>query len=135
MAIKFDEIEQWKRLNVGASEEALHAASRSLARPLPADYEQFLRRFNGGEGFIKDSYLILWKAEELGPFNIDYEVDKYAPGLFLFASDGGGGGYAFDRRSSLLPIVSVSFIGMSLAEARPVADTFASFLSILEEQT
>jgi hypothetical protein len=95
--------------------------SASLGVALPSDYLSFLRQHNGGEGFIGDNYIIFWKAEELADFNREYEVEKYAPGILLFGSDGGGEGYGFDTQSAAMPIVRVPFIGMERRYATPVA--------------
>ncbi|WP_258602373.1 SMI1/KNR4 family protein [Mesorhizobium sp. AR10] len=67
--------------------------SANLGVTLPKDYTNFLKEHDGGEGFIGDSYIVLFKAEELADFNREYEVEKYAPGILLFASNGGGEGY------------------------------------------
>lgn len=98
---------------------------------LPLEYEQFLRKHNGGEGFVGDNYLVLWRAEELSTFNREYEVDRNAPGLLLFGSNGGGEGYGFDARVAGPPIVRVSFIGMDLRYATPVATDFDELLVLL----
>lgn len=118
------EMEDWQ-LNAGATEEALRDAVASLAHSLPLDYMQFLREYNGGEGYVGDNYLILWRVEELSIFNREYEVDQYAPGLLLFGSNGGGEGYGFDTRSADMPVVRVPFIGMDLQYATPTADSFS----------
>ena len=123
-------LKDWQ-LNAGASEDAIRDAVSSLGCSLPHDYVQFLRDHDGGEGFIGHNYLIVWKAEELNTFNREYEVTKYAPGLLLFASDGGGEGYGFDTRNTAMPVVSVSFIGMDLNEAQRVASSFTDFLNLL----
>lgn len=96
---------------------------------LPDDYCSFLEEANGGEGFIGVEYLILWKAEELERFNEEYEVATYAPGLFLFGSNGGGEGFGFDTRSVPYKIVQVPFIGMNLQYATHVADSFPDLLA------
>ncbi len=98
---------------------------------LPDDYESFLRQTNGGQGFVGNAYLILWRMEELLEMNKAYQVADYAPGLFLFGSDGGGEAFAFDTRSDTKPIVSVPFVGMELKLARPVAPDFKMFLEEL----
>ena len=98
---------------------------------LPGEYKEFLRRQNGGEGFVGNAYAILWRAEELLEMNKSYQVHEYAPGLFLFGSDGGGEAFAFDVRTAAKPIVSVPFVGMELKEARPVASNFNEFLQAL----
>jgi hypothetical protein len=98
---------------------------------LPDDYAQFLQQTNGGEGFVGNAYVILWRAEELLEMNKAYQVTEYAPGLFLFGSDGGGEAFAFDTRSDANPIVTVPFVGMELKLARSVAHSFEAFLEEL----
>src|ERR1700761_8290476 len=80
-------------LNPSASETILEAAIRSLGVDLPLDYKDFLRASNGGAGFVGDTYLHLWKAEELKPLNDGYQVARFAPALLLIGSDGGGEAY------------------------------------------
>lgn len=55
----------------------------------------------------------------------------YAPGLFLFGSDGGGEAFAFDLRSNPPPVVSVPFVGMDLSLVEFVAVDFGAFLEVL----
>jgi len=98
---------------------------------LPDGYAEFLQQTNGGEGFVGNAYLILWRVEELLEMNKAYQVAEYAPGLFLFGSDGGGEAFAFDTRSDAKPIVTVPFVGMELKLARPVASDFQAFLEEL----
>ena len=102
---------------------------------LPSQYRLFMSDRDGGEGFVGGQYLILWRASELLEFNREYEVEKYAPGLLLFGSNGGGEAFAFDTREVSVRIVMVPFIGMSLKDAAPVADSFENFLSSLADGT
>lgn len=111
------------------SSDVLSDVEESCGISFPEDYRSFFLKMNGGEGFIGEEYLILWKVDELEQFNKEYEVEKYAPGLFLFASNGGGEGFAFDTRSLPFKVVQVPFIGMDLQHATPVAD---SFLNLFE---
>lgn len=124
-------LKDW-HLNAGASEETLRDVVQSLGHSLPPDYLQFLRRHDGGEGFIGNNYLILWRSEELSSFNREYEVNQYAPGLLLFGSNGGGEGYGFDMRETDMPIVRVPFIGMDLQYATSVARSFDDLFVQLE---
>jgi hypothetical protein len=104
-------------------------AEQALDRPLPSDYRQFLlQETNGGEGFIGQNYVVLWKAEELSHYNHDYESHKYAPELILFGSNGAGEGFAFDTRTSPYRVVMVPFIGLSRRDAIVVAANFQEFL-------
>jgi len=100
---------------------------------LPEDYAQFLQQTNGGEGFIGSTYLILWCVGDLIEMNEAYQVADYAPGLFLFGSDGGGEAFAFDMRTDAKPIVSVPFVGMELELIQPLGSTFKAFLDVLFE--
>src|SRR5258707_13996145 len=120
----------WKSLlskfsmNPPADQAAVKAAETESAVCFPSEYREFLGLTNGGVGLIgSGGYATLWRVEELCRFNKEYEVDKYAPGLFFFGSDGGGEAFAFDLRTPHLAIVQVPFIGMSLADANVVAAT------------
>lgn len=123
-------IETW---NSGASDESFFQLTSALAYVLPGDYLEFLREHDGGEGSVGENYLILWKTEELIAFNREYETDQYAPGLFLFGSDGGGVGYGFVTRDPAMPIVKVEFIGMSLDDMDVVAAGFSELIDRLIE--
>lgn len=123
--------EIFKTWNSGAPEESIRQLTSALTFVLPGDYLEFLREHDGGEGFVGENYLILWKVEEIITFNREYEVDQYALGLFLFGSDGGGAGYGFDTRDPAMPIVKVEFIGMSLEDMDVVAGGFSELLNSL----
>ena len=59
---------------------------------------------------------------------------KYAPGLVFFGSNGGGEAFAFDARvGEGMKIRMVPFVGMSLQDAKFIADTFQGFLFRLAE--
>jgi len=108
------------QLDAPADAGAVDLLSEALGVMLPKNYTAFLKLHNGGEGFIGDSYIILWKAEELADFNRQYEVEKYAPGVLIFASSGGGEAYGFDIQSPSMPIIRVPFVGMAREYAEPV---------------
>ncbi len=95
---------------------------------LPEDYRAFIAKHNGGEGFIGKHYLILWRAEQIVPFNRDCQVDEYAPGIILFASRGGGEAFGFNMRSDLASIGQVPLIGLELRYAIKVANSFTELL-------
>ena len=113
----------------------LDAAQTALNVALPADYRAFLEMSDGGEGFVGEDYLILWRASELQPFNRDYEVSTYASGLVGFGSNGGGEMFAFDVRFEPPPVVIVPFIGMSVEDALVVADNFTGLLRRMKRAT
>jgi len=109
------------QLDPPADLDFVEGLSLRLGVVLPSDYLDFLRQHDGGEGFIGDNYIVFWKAEELADFNREYEVEKYAPDILLFGSDGGGEAYGFDIQSASMPIVRIPFIGMERRYATPVA--------------
>lgn len=120
------------QLNGPAEMSAIAGLSARVGVALPENYLEFLRAHNGGEGFIGDNYIVFWEAEEVIDFNREYEAETYAPGIFLFASNGGGEGYGFDTLDAAMPIVRIPFIGMDRQHATPVAtdlpDLFARLL-------
>lgn len=117
--------------NLPAHVSSIRQLEATTGVRLPEDYARFLQEVNGGEGFVGSAYVILWRAEELSEMNKAYQVAEYAPGLFLFGSDGGGEALAFDTRSAAKPIVSIPFVGMELNSVRPVASNFQEFLEAL----
>jgi hypothetical protein len=88
-----------------------------------------MEKTNGGEGVLADGfYLVVWRVEEVVEFNHGYKAEVFAPGLFLFGSDGSGEGFAFDSRILPTKIVSIPFIGMELDAAVTLAASFEDFL-------
>ena len=121
------------QLNEPASRDVLKVLAEMLPTSIPEDYFDFLMRNNGGEGFVGDEYLIMFNAEEIVRFNQEYEVEKYAPGLLLFGSNGGGEGYAFDTTSEECPVVKVPFIGMDHRCAKVVGQNLSDFILQLSD--
>lgn len=117
----------------GATDAAIAETEKQLDAKLPAEYVEFLKLTNGGEGFIGKEYMILWSIEELASMNQSYEVQKYVPGILIFGSNGGGEAYGFDTRTPQWPIVQVPFVGMEWRYARPIGESFSAFLGRLHE--
>ncbi len=125
-----------ERLNrpPGATDAAIAESEKQLGLKLPAEYVDFLKLTNGGEGFMgKKAYVIFWGVEELASMNQSYEVTKYAPGLLIFGSDGGGEAYGFDTRIPQWPIVQVPFVGMAWNAAQSMGESFKVFLRRIYE--
>lgn len=99
---------------------------------LPKDYINFILSSNGGEGWIgENSYLMLWRLEDILELNSKYNAFELVPGLLIFGSNGGIDAYAFDTRIEGIPIVNIPFIGMNLNEINYLGDTFEKFLENL----
>lgn len=122
-------------LKPGAPKELLKKIELELGISLPLQYVEFMRRSNGAEGDVGNSYLTLWPVEEIIPLNKAYAVEEFAPGLLLIGSDGGDIAYAFDTRLKSMPIVKVPFIGMDLREVKLCGATLIEFLENLYDQT
>jgi hypothetical protein len=75
-----------------ASESALQELAEAVTFKLPEAYVELLRASNGGDGFlpVQPYCLCLWPAEEVRRSHDGYEVSRDAPGLFAFATSGGG---------------------------------------------
>lgn len=111
-----------------ATERSIDEVEKAIGQRLPEEYRKFLLQSNGGNGFIGGHYLVLWKIEDLLQLNQEYQIFKYAPGLLAFASSGGGEGFAFSIEQTPSTIFQIPFIGISLADAIPVADSFEHLL-------
>ena len=115
--------------NDPATEDALRAVETKVGKTLPPDFRELLKISNGGEGNIGNHYLMIWSIEEVLDYNQQYEVEKYAPGLMIFGSSGGGEAYAFDYRSGKFGgVVKIPFVGMDLDDVRSLAPAFIEFL-------
>ncbi len=108
-------------------------SENQLGVKLPAEYVQFLKLTNGGEGFIGSAYVQLWGVDELVSMNEAYEVQTCVPGALLFGSDGGGEAYGFDTQSPGWLIVKIPFIELDWNEAESIAQTFDGFLQYISE--
>lgn len=97
----------------------------------PDDYVAFMTEHDGGEGFIGDQYVILYKAAEIPGYNRDYEIERFAPGFVLFGTNGGGEAFVFDTREGEHSVAMVPFIGISHNDAIGVGASFSDFVSRL----
>ncbi|NDI35093.1 SMI1/KNR4 family protein [Chengkuizengella sediminis] len=98
----------------------------------PQEYYEFLLNSNGGEGSIGESYLVMWKVEDIIELNEAYGVEEFAPGLLIIGSDGGDTAYCI--RSENKSFVNVPFIGMDLREVQVCGNNFEEFLSYLNKE-
>lgn len=118
----------------GADPAAIQAFQQATGLVLPDDCVEFLRMFDGGEGFVGSQYLVLWGINELQQFNADYEVERYLPGYLLIGSDGGGEAYGFKLNSNSWKVVRVPFIGMERESVKELGSSFSEFLTSLRQQ-
>lgn len=67
---------------------------------LPKDYVEFMKKHNGGEGDIGETWLILYPLEELQEINDDYEIEQFLPNHIIIGSNGGGELYGIDGKGN-----------------------------------
>lgn len=67
---------------------------------LPNDYIEFMKKHNGGQGDIDETWLILYRLEELQEINDDYEIEVFLPGHIIIGSNGGGELYGIDNKGN-----------------------------------
>lgn len=93
------------------------------------DYKKYLFQWNGGVGMIGDnSFLDLWKLEDIVELNKEYEVEEYLSSVILIGSDGADTAYGIDSQGKY---IEVPFIGMDDDEIEIIADSFERFIQYL----
>lgn len=69
---------------------------------LPEDYLAFIRSLDGSEGdFGNNSYIQIFRLEELEEINRDYEVQKYLDGWFAWGTDLGGTLFVYNEQNGI----------------------------------
>lgn len=118
------------QLNTPPSAEAVAKLQEQFPN-LPSDYFAFLRRSDGGEGFlgISPGHFQLWRASEVAWISNEYEVPKYLPGYVAIGSSGGGDLFVFPVCGSPAGIFVVPAIGMEPDCTELVASTFSAFVA------
>jgi cell wall assembly regulator SMI1 len=115
--------------NGGADEGQIKIVEAALGLDLPVGLRAFVGEADAAEGFVGGSYLAMWPIASLADLNMKARVPEFVPDLIVFATDGGGEGYAFERQTG--SFVNVPMIGMRVVERTSIGDSFASFLSWL----
>jgi hypothetical protein len=98
---------------------------------LPEEYIRYFAEDGPREGglTVEPGWFQLWTPDEVGKWNMEYEVEEFAPGFLGFGSSGGGEMLAFDLNGR---VVMIPFIGMHADEARLVAGSWREFVEQIE---
>jgi hypothetical protein len=110
--------------------EEVARIGRALEFTWPEDFAAFLAESGGGEGWVGESYLVVWPPDEIEATNEELMLRKFAPTLVGFGSDGGGELFAFDKSQAPPRIVMVPLIGLD--QPVDVGPDFGSFLRRLQ---
>ncbi len=73
---------------------------------LPQSYTNFMLKHNGGEGDIGETWLILYRIEELQIINDEYEFSDFLPKHIVIGSNGGEEFYGIDANGMFFNIPS-----------------------------
>ena len=71
---------------------------------LPKDYIEFMKKHNGGEGDIGETWLVLYPLEELQEINDAYEIEEFLSGHIIIGSNGGGELYGIDNNGNFFNV-------------------------------
>lgn len=118
-----------KRLNENRppKEEDIQEFVNSINFKLPSGFIEFFKQRNGAEYQGINGFLILWPLTDMIELNKEYNVDEYAPGFFIFGSDGGDSSYCIEKVTGY--IYEMPFIGMSNQEASFICKSFTELLN------
>jgi len=130
-------VDQWVTANSGAAtpgaiDKALDLAAAELGIQLPSDYRSMMRRVNGGEAEFGQSWIVMWRVQDLVERNASYKVPEFAPGFTFFGSNGAGEAYGWDfRPTRQAQYVVIPFITPEPDAAVPCGDSLEEFLATL----
>lgn len=74
---------------------------------LPQSYIEFMNEHNGGEGDIGETWLVLYRLEELQEINDDYDVNEFLPNHIIIGSNGGEELYGIDSYGQFFNVPSM----------------------------
>lgn len=125
---------QWEYRHKGATDRELAMLEAALGRPLPSDYQAFLKVSNGGGLSRRDIWRIrLWDALNIPGWSRGFGfVPEQIAGAVAFGDDFGEEALVFDMRpkhpDGQYPIVRVSYYDLEWKAALPIADDFSSLV-------
>jgi hypothetical protein len=114
--------------NAPAAPAAIQELRGHLPASVPSDYFDLLATTNGGEGFVGNTYVIFFAAEDVLSLNAAYHVSDLAPGFFLIGSNAIGDAIVFDCRTAVCRLVLVPFIPLMPDVAEPIGSSITEFL-------
>lgn len=106
---------------------------RDIPFTLPEDYLAVMRLCNGGSGFVGANFLMLYDLGQLMDLHRASEIATHLPGIFVFGSEGGAEGFAFDfRKESASLYIMIPFVYAADAII-PQGNTFLELLHRLHD--
>ena len=118
-----------------ASPAAIAAAERALERSLPDDYRAFLLESNGVEGFVGESYFVLWPVETVEEVAaVNRENPYFVDGLVMIGGDGGGEGLGFLRREGGDRYVQVPVVPLLEEDMETVGESLVQVVALVRSR-
>jgi hypothetical protein len=121
-------VTRWRTTASGPFFEMTQPPAECL-QALPADYFAAVTEFGGREGFLGETYLRLYRLEELAALNLAYEVPALFREAIVFGSNGGGEAFAFVLNEPA--VVQVPFLPLSAQYVERRAVNFTYFVESL----
>jgi len=121
---------RWKAREAGPFFEVAPPPDPFL-EAFPPDYLAAVSEFGGREGFLGDTYLRLYRLDELVALNVAYQVPELLPEIILFGSNGTGNAFAFPLWKE--GVVQVPFVPLSKGVGKQCSSTFREFVEQLAD--
>jgi hypothetical protein len=115
--------------SVGLSEKYITDFENEINWHFPEDFRNILKAVDGGYGEVGYNYIDFWSINDIG-FYVDEMKDLDE--LILFASDGCGMAFAFDKRSN--EIYSIPMDCLERGYEKIIAKNFNDFIQKLTSQ-
>lgn len=120
----------WHRADP-ANEPDLQALLSHFGDAVPADYLDFLRITNGGEGELPawPWFFVIWAAETVIERWNEHKMEEFIPRYMAFGSNAGDEMLVFNLESERPDrVYAMPYVGMQPGAEIPVADSFRSFV-------
>lgn len=119
---------RWRSTPSGPFFEMAEPPAQVL-QELSEDYLAAVAEFGGREGFLGETYLRLYRLQELVALNLAYEVPALLPEIIVFGSNGGGEAFGFPLGEPA--VIQVPFLPLAAEYAKRQAHSFTEFVGLL----
>ena len=117
--------QKWRAIASGPFFD-LAAPPAEFTSTLPNEYLAAAAEFGGREGFLGDTYLRLYRLNELIALNVSYAVPAWLPQVVVFGSNGIGEAFAFQLGEAA--VIQVPFLPLSSEYIEQKGKDFTDFL-------
>jgi hypothetical protein len=93
------------------------------------NYLNYILDTNGGEGFLGQSYVLLYEVNDLLALNPYYEDHDFCNRIFVIGSNGGDCAYAIKKETS--EFLALPFLDMNEEACQFIGKNFNEFLGSL----